>query len=203
MNMLAPPAKHDGFSTWKQYAAYMCDHDIVLLESGVHDFAVPDRYAAGRLTKLCRREQPCTDADILPVLGNATWRLRPLESYRQHLIAVMQSWAHCKKTKPHWRGIFKTIFSPNPQKCQTDWGYNTDAWHMQGANEVARQVVESYGFEVFDSFALGLHAPSHWYNMNGVDNQHSDALADAMTQTLVNQLCNSRHGLPPVGQADM
>eukprot|EP00966_Prymnesium_polylepis_P193493 4484982-Prymnesium_polylepis.1 len=74
---------------------------------------------------------------------------------------------------------------------------------MQVANEVARQVVESYGFEVFDPFALGLHAPSHWYNMNGVDNQHSDALADAMTQTLVNQLCNgrqpARHGVPPVG----
>eukprot|EP00966_Prymnesium_polylepis_P263041 6075540-Prymnesium_polylepis.1 len=102
--MLAPPATHDGYSTWKQYTSYMCDHDIVLLESGVHDFAVPDRRAAGRLTKLCRREKPCTDADILPILGNATWRLQPLESYRQHLAAVMQSWAQCKKAKPHWRG---------------------------------------------------------------------------------------------------
>ena len=72
---------------------------------------------------------------------------------------------------------------------------------MGVVNEVARQVVDSFGFEVFDPYAAGLHAPSHWFNANGHDNQHSDALADAVTQLLVNQLCNgnqpSRHGVRP------
>ena len=72
---------------------------------------------------------------------------------------------------------------------------------MGVVNEVARRVVESFGFEVFDPFAAGLHDPSHWYNAEGHDNQHSDALSDAVTQLLVNQLCNgqqpARHGVDP------
>ena len=131
MNMLAPPKGHYGHASWKLYEKYMCDHfDIVILESGVHDFSVPDRHAATRLAGLCGGKRACTDAEILPVLLNQTWRLNPLESYRKHLTIVMERWALCKKIKKSFRPIFKLAFAPSPQKCQTDWGYNTDAFHV-------------------------------------------------------------------------
>ena len=70
---------------------------------------------------------------------------------------------------------------------------------MQVVNHAARQVVEASGFEVFDPFAVGLHAPASWYNDRGHSN-HADALSDAITQQLLNQLCaddrnDSRSGL--------
>ena len=104
----------------------------------------------------------------------------------------MTAWKKCKASKPHFRPIFKLALAPSPQKCQMEWGYNTDAHHLGVANAVARQVVESAGFEVFDPYPAGLHAPFYWYNEHGKDNQHSDALADAITQMLVNQMCNGR-----------
>lgn len=57
------------------------------------------------------------------------------------------------------------------------------------ANDVAREVVEAAGFEVFDTFSAALHALPEWYDEGGKDNQHSDVISDLITHMLLNQLC--------------
>ena len=60
---------------------------------------------------------------------------------------------------------------------------------MQGANDVAQQVVEAHGFEVFDPFPASLHGLRQWFDNHGRDVQHSDVLSDLVTQMLINQIC--------------
>jgi hypothetical protein len=194
-NIIAPPSNHLGHKRFELYERMMCSYDIVVLESGLHDFAIPsapNRSAAlllsQRLAEVCSRTKPCTDDDLLPLLNFERWRLEPLQSYRLHLRVVVDSWARCRAKKPGFRPIFKLALAPNPTKCTRDWAYNSDAWHMLVANHAARQVVEAFGFEVFDPFAAGLHAPASWYNDHGNSN-HADVLSDAITQQLLNQLC--------------
>ena len=69
-------------------------------------------------------------------------------------------------------------------------GYNVFASYMKGANDIARQVIEASGFEVFDPFPATLHAKKGWFDQGGRDLQHSDALSDLVTQLLLNQICN-------------
>jgi hypothetical protein len=79
--------------------------------------------------------------------------------------------------------------SPNPLGC-VDWGYNGLPAYMRVVNQVARQVIEEAGFEVFDPFPASAHAISSWFDKNGKDNQHADVLGDLVVQMLLNQLCH-------------
>ena len=47
-----------------------CSHDIVVFESALHDFALPDRRSYSQLALACGGEAPCTDAQILPLMLN-------------------------------------------------------------------------------------------------------------------------------------
>ena len=60
----------------------------------------------------------------------------------------MQLLSYCyvtlhRKRKPSFRPMFKLVFAPNQAPCGNEWGYNTDGWHMQAANEVAKQVAQT------------------------------------------------------------
>lgn len=127
---------------------------------------------------------------MLPGLLNQTWRLKPIASYRSRLGELMAMWRRCRAKAPHFRPIFKLAFAPKLiLTCQDTWGYNTQAWNMAAVNEVAREVVEAAGFEVFDPFPAGLHAEApRWYD----DSQHSDTLSDLVTQMLISQICAKR-----------
>ena len=41
MNLIAPPSNHLGHKSFVLYEKMMCKYDIVVLESGLHDFAIP------------------------------------------------------------------------------------------------------------------------------------------------------------------
>ena len=58
------------------------------------------------------------------------------------------------------------------------------------ANQVARQIVEASGFEVFDTFPAFVHAAPRCYDVQGNDALHADQLSDLVTQMLINQLCD-------------
>ena len=143
-------------------------------------------------------------------VGNQSWRVYQLESYRLHLQGLMTMWKRCAAARRSaeavraprmaprhaWRPIFKLTFAPNHERARssaerrcTDWGYNNIGPYLAVANAVAREVVEEAGFEVFDPFPAGLHAANSWYNEDGADAQHSDVTSDMVTQMLVSQLC--------------
>ena len=65
---------------------------------------------------------------------------------------------------------------------------------MAIVNRVAREVVESAGFEVFDPYPASLHAKPRWFDLNGRDNQHSDMMSDLVTQMLLSQICLAQPG---------
>ena len=56
--------------------------------------------------------------------------------------------------------------------------------------QVAREVVEAYGFEVFDAFPATQHAPPSWFDERGEDAIHADVLSDMTTQMFINHLCD-------------
>ena len=121
--------------------AAVCLFDLVIFESGVHDFAMPYKGAFGKVMRACQGPAPCSAEQILPSLLNQSWRLFALDSYRAHLRELMEGWARCRKRNPAFRPIFKLVFAPNqPATCLSEWGYNTDVWHMQVVNQVAREV---------------------------------------------------------------
>lgn len=197
-NVLRPdPNKRDGLASAEQYFELMCAHELVVFESGVHDFALPDRRVYRALISQCARSKPCTDEQLLPLLLNQSWRLDPLASYRTHLTELTAMWRRCSDRRAQaglekFRPIFKLVFAPNPEmasSCSTEWGYNTEAHYMAIVNRVAREVVESAGFEVFDPFPASMHAQPRWFDLNGHDNQHSDMLSDLVTQMLLSQIC--------------
>ena len=197
LNVLHPdPKKADGLSKASQFESLICEHDIVIFESGVHDMALPDRRAHRALQQLCHQPAPCTDAELLPKLMNESWRLDQLSSYRTHLAELMGTWRRCaaKRTQSGltpFRPIFKLVAAPNSvSSCESEWGYNVEAHYMAVANAAAREVVEAAGFEVFDAFPATAHALNTWYDMNGRDNQHSDILSDLTVHMLLNQVCN-------------
>tara|TARA_B110001452_G_scaffold90019_1_gene73926 strand:+ start:236 stop:2053 length:1818 start_codon:yes stop_codon:yes gene_type:complete len=200
-NVLRPdPNKRDGLSSAAQYFELMCAHELVVFESGVHDFALPDRRAYRTLIGQCNQAKPCTDEELLPLMLNQSWRLDPLASYRTHLTELTAMWRRCADRRSEsglarFRPIFKLVFAPNPgiemvSSCSAaEWGYNTEAHYMAIVNRVAREVVESAGFEVFDPYPASLHAKPRWFDLNGRDNQHSDMLSDLVTQMLLSQIC--------------
>ena len=93
-----------------------------------------------------------------------------------------------------FRPIFKLSVCPNPatelRSCNADWGYNSMGHYLLVANQVARQIVEASGFEVFDTFPALVHAAPRWYDEHGHDALHADQLSDLVTQMLINQLCD-------------
>ena len=197
LNVLHPdPKKADGLNKASQFESLMCEHDIVIFESGVHDMALPDRRAHRALQKLCHESVPCTDAELLPKLMNESWRLNQLSSYRTHLAELMGTWRRCAETRAHsgltpFRPIFKLVTAPNSiSSCESEWGYNVEAHYMAVANAAAREVVEAAGFEVFDAFPATAHIHPTWYDMNGKDNQHSDIVSDLTVHMLLNQVCH-------------
>ena len=109
---------------------------LVIFESGVHDFASPDRRVHRQMLDLCVPPQPpCTDAQLMPVLKNQSWRLDLSASYRKHLEQLMGMWGRCAKVRsrahgrPPFRPIFKLNYVPNSRtelgSCSAEWGYNT------------------------------------------------------------------------------
>ena len=160
----------------------MCEHDIVVFESGTSDMSLPTtRYVplreANVLIATCGNGRPAAEcAAVLPAaLKNETWRQMPLSTYRRRLVALMQVWKECRSSKgPAWRGIFKLAGAPRaraihptqePADCElAQAGYSSQAHHMATANEVAKRIVEQAGFEVFDPFAATLHASPSWFD---------------------------------------
>lgn len=187
--------------TPESYEKLMCDFDIVVFESGVHDISFPDSKGGlvWALSKQCAGPTPCSDTDILPLLANQSFRLDLLGSYRAHLQKLVAMWTHCREARQRkkrtFRPIFKLAYAPahsprvSDRVCASPWGHNVFASYMKGANDVARQVIEGGGFEVFDTFPATMHAMKHWFDQGGKDVQHSDALSDLVTQMLLNQIC--------------
>ena len=196
-NVLAPSRQTVGFRSANGYYAFMCRHELVFFESGVHDLASPDRRAHTSMIEKCSHALPCTDEDLMPNLQNLTWRLDQLPSYRRHLHRLMDMWDKCKayrksRGKPSFRPIFKLSYCPNAWSeldCNRAWGYNTQGHYLLTGNQVAREVIESRGYEVFDPFPATLHAHPKWYDLQGRDALHSDVLSDLITQMLLNQVC--------------
>ena len=133
-------------------------------------------------------------------VNNESWRLDQMASYRSHLEKLMAMWRRCvewraKYKRPTFRPIFKLSVCPNDntelESCNADWGYNTMGSYLLAANQVARQVVEANGFEVFDTFPATQHASPAWFDLKGKDALHSDALSDLVTQMVINQLCKA------------
>ena len=106
-----------GLRSTKLNAEAMCSADLLVFESGAHDFGLPDRRSFAALRARCTGAAPCAGEQILPLLRNQTWRLRPLESYAEHLETLMGIWRECSRRKPSWRTIFKTAFAPRPTHC--------------------------------------------------------------------------------------
>ena len=197
LNVLHPdPVKANGLKQASQFESLMCEHDIVIFESGVHDMALPDRRAHRALLNLCHGSVPCTDAELLPILMNQSWRLDQLASYRTHLAELMGKWRRCADQRAQngatpFRPIFKLVAAPNSiSSCSSEWGYNVEAHYMAVANDAAREVVEAAGFEVFDAFPATAHIHPTWYDNNGKDNQHSDFVSDLTVHMLLNQVCH-------------
>ena len=206
-NVLYPDAqKAVAFKSAAQYEKAMCSYDLVIFESGVHDLASPDRHVHRSMLAACTKpDAPCTDAELLPLLHNESWRLEMLGSYKRHLEGLMQMWDRCKaqralkataSRKPlrPFQPIFKLSTAPNPaaemKSCTAEWGYNTEGYYLLVANMAAREIVEGHGYEVFDPFPATQHADHRWFDLNGKDSLHSDVLSDLVTQMLINQLCD-------------
>ena len=109
---------------------------LVIFESGVHDFASPDRRVHRQMLDLCAPPQPpCTDEQLMPILRNQSWRLDLSMSYRKHLEQLMAMWGRCARVRSRvngrqpFRPIFKLSYVPNSatelRSCNAEWGYNT------------------------------------------------------------------------------
>ena len=212
----------------QEVLSLMCAHDIVVFESGIEDFALPLTPVSplrdkSLLMPACSGRPAAECAPMLAAaLGNETWRQMPLGAYRNRLHAMLEVWKGCKRSKPHWRGIFKLALAPRaralratPQAADCERaqsGYSAYPHHVRLVNEVARHAVVEAGFEVFDPFAASLHASASWFDAlpkarrsrrngpraddaeTGLEYEvHSaEALSDMVTQLLLNQLCAAR-----------
>ena len=196
-----------GFRRRAQYESFMCAHDVLVFESGIHDFGMPfvaraNSYAKNLVRPVCAaaaRAEEC-DAALEPALLNQSWYRFPLRAYRQRLASLLEMWGRCREAKPRWRGIFRLAPAPRararPADCElAQWGFNTQAHHVALSNAVATRMVEAAGFEVFDAFAVTLHAPVAWMDdvRYGVKHKvhESEAVSDLVTQMLLNQLCRA------------
>jgi hypothetical protein len=204
-NVLAPGPAAIALKSAAEYEKLMCNHDVVIFESGIHDFNMPMHVNHHQLLAACGQPQPCTDNDLMRLMRNESWRLDPIASYQAHLTKLMGMWQRCNESrfvqssqrkrplKP-FRPIFKLSVCPNAatelRSCNAGWGYNSMGHYLFVANQVARQIVEASGFEVFDTFPAFVHAAPRWYDVQGNDALHADQLSDLVTQMLINQLCD-------------
>ena len=204
-----------GFPSAARYEALMCSHDVLLFESGVHDFGLPftesgvtpfrsrlGNACAGRPIAECR-------AALWPALKNQSWRLRPLRAYRERLGQLLAMWARCREAKPVFRAFFKLAPAPRargalaagsgPRTKAVDdcllaqYGYSTQAHHVAVFNAVARDLVAAAGFEVFDAFGVTLNAHPQWFDDMRIIRKkvfEAEALSDLTTQLWLNQLCS-------------
>ena len=204
-----------GFPSAARYEDLMCSHDVLLFESGVHDFGLPFTESGvtpfrSRLGRACagRPVAECRTA-LWPALKNQSWRLRPLRAYRERLGQLLAMWARCRKARPGFRAFFKLAPAPrargalaagsSPRMNAVDdcvaaqYGYSTQAHHVAVFNAVARDLVAAAGFEVFDSFGVTLNAHPRWFDDARIIRNkvfEAEALSDLTTQLWLNQLCS-------------
>lgn len=183
----------------------MCSHDVVVLESGLADVALPFvpphvTFSDNRLRPTCAAaaSDAACEAALAPALRGEAWRLWPLASYRERLGQLLGMWKRCRRARPHFRGIFKLAPAPRARQRAADcsvaqWGFSTQPHHLQALNAVAREMVEGAGFEVFDGFGVTLHAPPEWFDSAkyGVRFKihEAEALSDVTTQAFLSVLC--------------
>lgn len=193
-----------GFDDAIKYERYMCGHEIVVLESGLADFALAfnDRvtFSKNRVLPACAG-RPLVECELAlrPAIKGEDWRRSPMRSYLARLSQILEMWRRCRSAKPSFRAIFKLSPAPRARQRHADcefaqWGFSSASAHyMQRANDAARKMVLAAGFEVFEGFALTLHAPAFWFDdaRYGVRFKihEAEALSDVLTQALLNQLC--------------
>lgn len=210
-NLLEPEsfvagANASGRVGWKrveQYERFMCSHDIVVLESGLADFAFAFNkhvtFSDNRVRPACagRTAAEC-EAALAPALQGEDWRRFPMAAYKRRLRLVLSMWQRCKRAKPHFRGVFRLAPAPRnrqrPSDCEkAQWGFSVYAHHMLAVNNAARALVQAAGFEAFEGFGLTLHAPPAWFDEAKYGVRHkiheAEALSDMTTQALLSQLC--------------
>jgi hypothetical protein len=196
-----------GFRRTEQFERFMCKHDLVVLESGLADFALSISagpsvtFSTNRVRPACAgsRDPATCEAALAPALHGEDWRRHPMRAYRQRLAKVLDMWRRCRAAKPHFRGIFHLSPAPRARQSPSDckvaqWGFSTQAHHLRVVNEAARELVTGAGFEVFEApFALALHAPPQWFDdaKYGVRYKihESEALSDLTTQALLAHIC--------------
>ena len=165
-----------GFRRAEQFERFMCKHDIVVLESGLADFGLSIStgpsvtFSTNRVRPACtgKGAQAC-EAALAPALRGEEWRRWPMRAYRQRLATVLDMWKRCRAAKPRFRGILHLAPAPRARQSPSDcgvaqWGFSTQAHHLRAVNDAARAQVAEAGFEVFEAFALTLHAPPQWFD---------------------------------------
>lgn len=189
-----------GLNHFEEYERFMCKHDIVLFESGVHDFGLPFRgvFKGYLANDLCASSSDAECRTVLaPEIQNETWRLSPFASYQARLQVLMASWRRCRATKPHFRPFFKLAPAPRSRlSCDrnSQWSFaSASPQHLVKANRIARTVVENAGFEVFDAFGVTLHALGKWFDGN--NDHRAEVTSDTVTQMFLSQLCGSREAV--------
>ena len=192
----------------------MCEHDIVLVESAAEDFALPPSSllplrASSRLLRACNREavhrgsgaRVACAAAAVAATQNKSWRLDPWAQYSTRLAELLARWRACRNRRPpgSWHPIF--LLSPAPRAvrhaadCEMGLvrGMGSLTHQRASINALARRMVESSGFDVFDPFAITLHAPVSWWDRERTPleyaAQEAEAVSDMLTQFLLNHLC--------------
>ena len=196
----------------------MCQHDIVVVESASEDFALPPSEvlplrAASRLARTCSPivegaaaakswddvEALCTAAAWIAT-ANKSFRLDPWAAYERRLATLLSRWKQCRARRSSWRAIFQLSMAPRGVRAPADClmgqrGLGSQTHHRAAINAFARRMVEDAGFEVFDPFAVTLHAPASWFDSERTPLEHAsqeaEAVSDVFTQLLLNQLCGS------------
>ena len=194
----------------------MCAADIVVVESAHDDFALPPSTEVplrgisllGRACSPSEVEKAGADADssrpaceaaALAAVQNKSWRLDPWAAYDARLQALLKQWKACRARRgPGWRPLFQLSAAPRATRSALDCeqgqrGVASQVHQRQAVNAMARRLVEAAGFEVFDPFAVTLHAPPTWFDRERTpleySTQDAEAVSDVHTQLLVNQLC--------------
>ena len=106
-----------GFRSAAEYEKMMCSHDVLLFESGVHDFGLPFtewvKPSRSKLAAECegRPAAECRAA-LAAALNNQSWRERPLQAYRERLGRLLAMWGRCRAQRPGFRAYFKLAPAP-------------------------------------------------------------------------------------------
>jgi hypothetical protein len=180
----------------------MCRHDVVVVESALEDMA---HVARGRAEAAVGRANTTERAGAMA---------GTLGAYAARLGRLMAAWHACEARRerlPRPRFIFMLARAPRSRALHNerrvvDCEANAPgeraparAWHahyVAAVNKVARAIVLRAGFEVFDPFALTLHARPQWFDREHGAREYAtyeaEALSDMLTQLLINQLCSQQ-----------